>query len=165
MADVNRLLGNTDTTVSTETGIAGYSGGGYVTGLSKRSVPDGGGIRMTVVVEESGLYNVSLRYHASANGKANIYVENTAVTLDRLNQSVALRAGTGWQMATASIYLQKGINVVDVDMTSEAALDYMLVQALPAQEHSTTIEAEQAIPAALSESIQVADSEGASGGK
>lgn len=165
LADVNRLLGNTDTTVSTQTEIKGYSGGGYVTGLSGRRVPDGGGIRMTVVVEESGLYNVSLRYHASANGNANIYVENTAVTLDRLNQTVALRSGTDWQMAAATIYLQKGINVVDVDTTSEAALDYMLVQALPAQEHSTIIEAENTIPAALSESIKVADSEGASGGK
>ena len=165
LADVNRLLGNTDTTVSTQTEIKGYSGGGYVTGLSKRKVPEGGGIRMTVVVGESGLYNLSLRYHASANGTANIYVENTAVTLDRLNQSVALRSGADWQTATASVYLQKGINVVDVDMTSEAALDYMRVQALPAQEHSTTIEAEDAIPAELAGSIKVADSEGASGGK
>ncbi len=165
LADANRLLGNTDTTVSTQTQIKGYSGGGYVTGLSGRSVPDGGGIRMTVVVEASGLYNLSLRYCASSNGTANIYVENTAVTLDRLNQSVALRAGTGWQTATASVYLQKGINVVDVDMTSDAALDYMRVQALPAQEHSTTIEAEDTIPAGLAESIKVASSEGASGGR
>ena len=141
LADPNRLLGNTDTTVSTQTQISGYSGGGYVTGLSGRSVPNGGGIRMTVVVEESGLYNLSLRYHASSDGAANIYVENTAVTLDRLSQSVALRAGTDWQMATASVYLQKGVNVVDVDMTSEAALDYLLVQSLPSQEHSTVIEA------------------------
>ena len=50
LADVNRLLGKTDSTVSTQTEIAGYSGGGYVTGLSDRAVTEGGGIRNTVVV-------------------------------------------------------------------------------------------------------------------
>ena len=164
-ADVNRLLGNTDSTVSTQTDIAGYSGGGYVTGLSERLVSKGGGIRNTVVVEESGLYNITLRYHSGAAGEANIYVGNTAVTLNRVNKTVSLQAGDGWQEVTASIYLQTGINVVDIDMTTAAALDYMRVRALPAQSSSTTIEAEDAIPDGLADAIQVADSDGASGGK
>lgn len=165
LADVNRLLGHTDSTVSTQTAINGYSGGGYVTGLSGRLVSAGGGIRNTVVVEESGLYNIALRYHSDIDGEANIYVGNTAVTLDRMNKTVSLKAGADWQEVTASVYLQKGINVVDLDMTVEAALDYMRVRALPNQDHSTTIEAEDAIPDSLKDSIQIAESTGASGGK
>ena len=165
LADVNRLLGNTASTVSTETSLEGYSGGGYVMGLSDRAVTEGGGIRNTVVVEESGLYNITLRYQSSQAGEASIYVGNTAVTLDRVNKTVSLQAGDGWQEVTASVYLQKGINVVDLDTTVPAALDYMRVRALPAQDSSTTIEAEDAIPEELEGSIQVAESDGASGGK
>lgn len=164
LADVNRLLGNTDSTVATETEIAGYSGNGYVAGLSGRSVPEGGGIRNTVVVEESGLYNITLRYQSDSQGEANIYVGNTAVTLDRVNKTISLQAGEDWQEATASVYLQKGINVVDLDMTA-GVLDYMRVRALPSQDNSTTIEAEDAVPSELADSIQIADSEGASGGQ
>lgn len=153
LADVNRLLGNTDSTVSTETSLEGYSGGGYVMGLSDRAVTEGGGIRNTVVVEESGLYNITLRYQSSQAGEASIYVGNTAITLDRVNKTVSLQAGDGWQEVTASVYLQKGINVVDLDTTVPAALDYMRVRALPAQDSSTTIEAEDAIPEELEGSI------------
>ena len=74
---------------------------------------------------------------------------NTAITLDRVNKTVSLQAGDGWQEVTASVYLQKGINVVDLDTTVPAALDYMRVRALPAQDSSTTIEAEDAIPEEL----------------
>lgn len=55
--------------------------------------------------------------------------------------------------------------MVDLDTTVPAALDYMRVRALPAQDSSTTIEAEDAIPEELEGSIQVAESDGASGGK
>ena len=115
LADVNRLLGNTDSTVSTQTELEGYTGGGYVTGLSDRMVTEGGGIRNTVVVDESGLYNITLRYQADEAGQANIYVGNTAITLDRINKAVSLQKGDGWQEVTASVYLQKGINIVDLD--------------------------------------------------
>lgn len=154
LADVNRLLGNTDSTVSTETELAGYSGNGYVAGLSGRSVAEGGGIRNTVVVDESGLYNITLRYQSDSQGEANIYVGNTAVTLDRVNKTISLQAGEDWQEATASVYLQKGINVVDLDMTA-GVLDYMRVRALPSQDNSTTIEAEDAVPSELADSIQI----------
>ena len=165
LADVNRLLGKTDSTVTTETKLAGYSGGGYVEGLSKRKVTEGGGIRNTVVVEKSGIYNITLRYSSDKAGKANIYVGNTAVTLDRINKTVDLKAGEGWKEVTASIYLEKGINIVDVDMTVAAALDYMRVRELPSQKNSTTIEAEDAVPEAMAQSVKTAESEGASGGK
>lgn len=163
LADVNRLMGNTDSTVSTETEIEGFSGNGYVDGLSERSVEDGGGIRNTVVVDESGLYNITLRYQSDSKGTANIYVGNTAVTLDRVNKTVSLQAGEGWKEVTASVYLQKGINVVDLDMT-QGVLDYMRVRALDSQEYSTTIEAEDAIPAEMADSVKTAKSAGASGG-
>lgn len=130
LADVNRLLGNTDTTVSTKTELSGFSGNGYVAGLSDRKVPEGGGIRNTVVVDESGLYNIILRYQSDRKGTADIYVGNTAVTLDRLNKTVDLDPGEGWREAEASVYLQKGINVVALDMTA-GVLDYMRVRALP----------------------------------
>ena len=53
---------------------------------------------------------------------------------------------------------------MDLDTTVPAALDYMRVRAA-AQDSSTTIEAEDAIPEELEGSIQVAESDGASGGK
>lgn len=165
LADFNKLLNNPDSTVTTETEISGYSGGGYVKGLSARSVSKGGGIRYIVVVEESGLYNLSLQYASDATGNANIYVGNTATTLNRINKTVALTAGEGWQSVTASVYLQKGINVVDVDATVDIALDYLRVRSLDEQINSTTIEAEAAIPAEMEGKIEVAESAGASGGK
>ncbi len=165
LADFNKLLGNADSTVTTQSDIIGYSGGGYVKGLSARRVPEGGGIRYTIVVGDSGLYNLTLQYASNEAGTANIYVGNTATVLDRVNKTMALPAGELWQSATASVYLQKGINVVDVDATVDIALDYLRVRALASQEHAAAIEAEDAIPAAMADKIRVAESDGASGGK
>lgn len=165
LADINCLLGNEDFTVSTQTDIKGYSGSGYVTGLNLRSVAAGGGIRNVVAVEESGLYNITLRYQSDAAGEANIYVGNTAVTLDRLSKTVSLQAGEGWQEVDASVYLQKGINIIDLDMKIAGSLDYMRVRALPVQDSATIIEAEDAIPGELADVIKIAESSRASGGK
>lgn len=164
LADFNKLLGNAASTVKTETSIDGYSGGGYVTGLNSRSVTAGGGIRFTVVVENSGLYNLSLRYQSASAGLANIYVGNSAVILDRVNATVALSAASGWTTTTASVYLQKGINVVDIDTSVDAAIDYLRVRETGDSTNSTTIEAESAIPESMQGRIQTAQSSGASGG-
>lgn len=164
LADFNKLLGNADSTVRTETSLDGYSGGGYVTGLNSRSVTAGGGIRFTVVVENSGLYNLSLRYQSTSGGSANIYVGNSAVVLNRVNATVSLNAATEWNTATASVYLQKGINVVDIDTTVGAAIDYLRVRETGNSTNSTTIEAESTIPESMKERIQTAQSSGASGG-
>ena len=164
LADFNKLLGNADSTVRTETSIDGYSGGGYVTGLNSRSVTAGGGIRFTVVVENSGLYNLSLRYQSASAGSANIYVGNSAVILDRVNATVALSAASGWTTTTASVYLQKGINVVDIDTSVDAAIDYLRVRETGDSANSTTIEAESAIPESMQGRIQTAQSSGASRG-
>ena len=165
LADFNKLLGNADSTVRTETSIDGYSGGGYVTGLNSRSVTAGGGIRFTVVVENSGLYNLSLRYQSASAGLANIYVGNSAVILDRVNATVALSAANGWTTTTASVYLQKGINVVDIDTSVDAAIDYLRVRETGDSANSKTIEAESAIPESMKDRIQTAQSSGASGSK
>lgn len=164
LADFNKLLGNADSTVRTETSIDSYSGGGYVTGLNSRSVTAGGGIRFTVVVENSGLYNLSLRYQSASAGLANIYVGNSAVILDRVNATVALGAANGWTTTTASVYLQKGINVVDIDTSVDAAIDYLRVRETGHSTNSTTIEAENAISESMQGRIQTAQSSGASGG-
>ena len=164
LADFNKLLGNAASTVKTETSIDGYSGGGYVTGLNSRSVTAGGGIRFTVVVENSGLYNLSLRYQSASAGLANIYVGNSAVILNRVNAKVDLSASNEWNTTTASVYLQKGINVVDIDTDVDAAIDYLRVRETGDSTNSTTIQAESAIPESMKDRIQTAQSSGASGG-
>ena len=167
LADFNKLIttsGYPSATAAKGSSISGYSGGGYVTGLTN-SVTSGAGVRFTVVVEDSGLYNLSLHYQSTASGTANIYVGNTATTLDNKVQSVSVGASSAWTDATATVYLQKGINVVDIDATADIALDYLRVRALDAQDDSTTIEAENAIPAAMTDKIEVAESTGASNGK
>lgn len=60
-ADFNLLLGNTDTSVKTESGIEGYSGNGYVTGLSERTVTEGGSIVSNEnSVEPGGEYTLTV---------------------------------------------------------------------------------------------------------
>ncbi len=117
------------------------------------------------MVEESGLYNITLRYQnqSSVNGNAHIYVGNTTTTLDRLVQTLELSEKAGvWADVTASVYLQKGINIVDLDTDCETALDYMQVMAVQADENYISIEAEDCIPDGSA--IQTAQSAGASGG-
>ena len=62
-ADFNILAGQKETKVLTETLLKGYSGHGYVTGMETTAVENGGGIRYNVVVKDSGIYNISLRYN------------------------------------------------------------------------------------------------------
>ena len=90
-------------------------------------------------------------------------LSNTAVT-GPSTRRFPLVAGDGWQRPRVCLPA-KGNQCGRPDMTNGAALDYMRVRALPAQDSSTTIEAEDAIPDDLAGSIQVAESEGASGGK
>ncbi len=165
-ADFNMLLSNKDTTVRTETALGGYSSNGYVTGLHQRSVKAGGGIRWNVVVAESGIYNLTFRYQSADKGNLNLYLGNTSTTLKDPDTALAVKNTNGaWDTAAVSVYLQKGINIVDVDTTTDAALDYMQVQAVTALDNSvyeTVIEAEDCIPAGSS--IQKAASAGASGG-
>lgn len=168
-ADFNTLLKNHTTTVSTKSTFAGYSGAGYVDGLTK-PVTDGGGIRWNVVVDDSGLYNFTLRYRSESSGNANIYIGNTATTLEKKVLTLPVENTQGeWKTVTATAYLQKGINIVDADATVDICLDYMRVKEPQRTEeiknYSTLIEAEDCIPAGAENLITVGESAGASGGK
>ncbi|MEI3220212.1 MAG: hypothetical protein V8S08_12125 [Lachnoclostridium sp.] len=131
-------------------------------------VTDGGGIRWNVVVENSGIYNFALRYQTEKSGKANIYVGNTTTTLDSLCKTVGVfDTNNKWDIAEASIYLQKGINIVDIDADCSISLDYLKEQEVPedvlTEGKAVVIEAEECIPEGSA--IEVKDSEGASAGK
>lgn len=171
-ADFNRIKTQNDDSgnsqVKTETQISGYSGSGYVSGLNKKTLENGGGIRWNVIVEKSGLYNLYFRYQAVQDGKLNVYVGNSTTTLDKLVKSLPFsNTKEGWEFISASIYLQKGINIVDIDSNSEIALDYMNVKEVKDEElgvyRSTIIEAEDCIP--VNSQIKIASSSGASNGK
>lgn len=163
-SDFNILLSNKDTEVRTENKLSGYSSNGYVTGLEKRSVAEGGGIRWNVVVEESGLYNMSFNYASKAAGNLNVYIGNTTKTLNNLEKTLTIEnTDDQWNQTTASIYLQKGINIVDVDADCAVALDYIQVKAVSQEGNQDVIEAENCIPEGSD--ISTAESAGASGGK
>lgn len=126
--DFNLLRGNSDTTVTTENSIEGYSGSGYVTGLCERSVTEGGGVRFTVVVPDNALYTIALRYSAEDDTSATVYLDNTALDLDNVLAEVELLATEGFETQYVTAFLQKGINIIDVDAGGEICLDYVRVK-------------------------------------
>lgn len=148
-ADFNELAATKKTAVTNKTDLSGYTGSGYVTGLNVNPVTSGGGIRWNVVVEESGLYNFSLRYQSAASGTANIYIGNTARTFEGFKKPVSLSNTAGnWDTVRATIYLQKGVNIVDVDANADIALDSLRVKkAQNASDLSREVNAVSAIPA------------------
>ena len=114
----------------------------YVTGLEKTSVTKGGGLRVNVIVPENGMYTLKLRYASKAAAKANIYQDNDAVNLDRFTTAVELKnTKDKWASAYQTIFLQKGINVIDIDTTAEIRLDYMEVSQMTV-EPAAVVEAE-----------------------
>lgn len=127
----------------------GYTGDGYVTGLNERSVKNGGGVRFNVVVEESGLYNVSLRYMSDSVGKATLYVGNAARTFDGLTKEIGVSASNGtWLNTEANIYLQKGVNIVDADASVNMLFDSITVKEwAEGKSYSKEIAAVDTIPA------------------
>ena len=124
-ADFNTFSGKTP--VRTETESAGYLGSGYVTGLDALSVEDGGGIRWIVDVEDSGYYHLSFRYMAPSEGKLRLYLDNTNLTYSNLLSEIDLAASSDWTNAHTTLFLKKGINIVDIDTSAPAFVDYMRV--------------------------------------
>lgn len=150
-ADFNTLGTTVMTTVTTKLDLPNYSRSGYVTGLNGSPVENGGGIRWNVIVEEGGLYNLILRYQTDIAGSVRVYLDNTTRTFSNKLAEVALKPTLGhWSDAVVTVYLQKGINIIDVDATVDVALDYMRVVQLENTEEvaslSQTIEAETGIP-------------------
>lgn len=141
LGDFNTLLDNAETTVTTENAIEGYSASGYITGLDEKSVVDGGGVRFTVVVPDNGLYNLTLRYNSETDTTANIYLDNTALTLTNKLTEALLPASKGFADTAVTAFLQKGINIIDIDTDAPAALDYMRVCAAEADK-TISVEAE-----------------------
>lgn len=141
-ADFNRLSGDNTTLVETKTELESFSGSGYVMGLDKRTVSEGGGIRWIVNVATSGIYNLDFKYSSASAGKLNIYKDNTSLTLDNLITSIALENTDGeWKTAAASVYLAKGINIIDIDTDISASVDCMYVD-ISDSDYSVTVEAE-----------------------
>ncbi len=159
--DFNILSGNSDTTLTTESSLPGYSASGYITGLSERSVPEGGGVRFTVFVPDNALYSLTLRYSAQQDTDARIYLGNTALQLDNLLTSVPLSASDDFTDASVTAFLQKGINIVDIDSEGEIAFDSLRVRKSNL-DNTVTVQAEDGV---LSGNAAVASSPYADGSK
>lgn len=137
LGEFNELSG-TDTALTTER----KDNTDYVSGLDKTPVTAGGGLRFTVIVPEDGMYTLGLRYSSDAEGNIRIYQDNDAVHLDRLTASATVSDTEGlWENAYQTVFLQKGINIIDLDADVSLALDYMNVQKTDA-EPSAVVEAE-----------------------
>ena len=140
----------------------GFTGPGYVTGLAQK-VSSGAGLRFVVCTKDNGYYNLTLRYRSAADAKVGLYLRNTALSLYNKVKDVTLPATDGWATMDAMLYLEKGVNIVDLDASSDAlALDNITVRAnVTAGMNTTTIQAEACETAGT---VQTAESEYASGG-
>ncbi len=128
---------------------AGYTGNGYVNGLNKKSVKDGGGVRFEVIVEKSGLYNIDLRYRSDFSGKASIYIGNAARVFEGNKKEIGVTNTKGtWMNTGAAIYLQKGVNIIDVDASVDILLDSLNVKEWgEGKKYSQEFDAVDTIPA------------------
>lgn len=162
-AGFNMLAGQTETSVTVENTLPDFSGSGYVTGLEKCSVPDGGGARFVVSVPDNGFYRLELRYQAVEDTRADLYLGNTARSLGNHLASCDLKASGAFQTASITAYLQKGINLIDLDTDAPAAVDSLRVQA--AETPAGTAVEIQAEDCALAGGASVAENSYAQGGK
>lgn len=120
-----------------------YSGSGYVTGLDGLTVEDGGGIRWIVDVENSGYYHLSFRSIAPDGGNLHIYLDNTNLTYSNRAAEIDLPVSNDWTDSHATVFLRRGINIVDIDTDNPAFVDYMRV-VWAGLDISRTFEAEDA---------------------
>lgn len=124
LGEFNELKG-ADTALSTQRA----DGVDYVEGLDQIPVTDGGGLRFTAIVSEDGMYTLGLRYSASEDSVINIYQDNDAVHLDNLTASVTAAGTDGeWANVYQTVFLQKGINIIDIDAEGPVLLDYLNVR-------------------------------------
>ncbi len=138
--DFNILADSEASLITTESTVSGFSGAGYITGLEKRSVTSGGGVRFTAVVPENSLYTIALCYNSDEDTAANIYLDNTALDLDNLLSTVSLPKTDGFENCHITAFLQKGINIIDIDTEGVVLLDYMRIK--KASSDPITVQAE-----------------------
>lgn len=118
---------------------------GYITGLEGRSVPEGGGVRFNAVVPQNGMYTVSLSYKAKADTTARLYLDNDIANLNRLRATVPLPAtGDRFQSVYQEVFLQEGINVLDLDAAGAVMLDSVRIKAVEGSAPVAAVEAETA---------------------
>lgn len=164
LSDFNQFGSNKSSAVKTENTIKDYSGSGYVTGLNAVPVARGGGIRFNVMAESNGLYKLTLRYLSQLPGNVNLYLDNTAVTLNKLLKSIPVTASNNkWETMAQTVFLQKGINVIDIDADADTAVDYLEVG--PAEKVSDKIVTVEAEECTLLGKCEILENPFSSGGK
>lgn len=138
LGEFNEIKGETTTLTTQMEGSVSY-----ITGLEKRSVTEGGGVRFNVVVPDNGMYTLSLSYKTENATSANIYLDNDMANLDRLRTTLSMPATDGqWKQVSQSLFLQKGINVVDIDAAGELKLNSMRIRQNEDSAPAASIEAE-----------------------
>ena len=141
LGEFNEIKGETTTLTTEKEGNVSY-----ITGLEQRDVTEGGGVRFNVVVPENGMYDLSLSYQAENETSANIYLDNDMVNLDRLRTTLSMPDTDGqWNQVSRSLFLQKGINVVDIDTAGEIKLNSMRVRQNENSSPVAAVEAEDGI--------------------
>ncbi|POP34995.1 hypothetical protein C3B58_00365, partial [Lactonifactor longoviformis] len=142
LSDFITLGEQSSTTVTTQNSISGYSGAGYVTGMNT-PVSEGGGIRFNAFVFENGMYDVTARCYTAGGSTIGYYLDNTNLTLGNRATEAAVGGSDQWQDITVRMYLQKGMNIIDLDAAdSELAVDTLTVSRNDDGTNTTIIEAE-----------------------
>ena len=135
--EFNELLGSSTTLTTERDGNVDY-----VTGLEAAGVTAGGGLRFTVIVPEDGMYTLGMRYASETEGNIRIYQDNDAVNLDNQTAAAAVENTDGsWANTYQTVFLQKGINIIDLDADTAIRLDYLNVTQSDA-EAAAVVEAE-----------------------
>ncbi len=138
----------------------GFSGTGCITGLKATAAE--GGARFVVYADEPAMYKVALRYQGAASSFG-LYLNNTARTLTNKATDLAAPAASDWASVSSTLYLEKGINIIDVACSDASVLLDSLNVTKAAEAASTTVlEAENAL---LSGNAATAGSSYASGGR
>lgn len=74
------------------------------------------------------MYTLKLRYASKENATANIYQDNDTVNLNHKTAAVSLKkTDNQWANAYQTVFMQKGINIIDIDTDKEISLDYVEV--------------------------------------
>ena len=137
LCEFNELAGNSTALRTERNGNIDY-----VSGLEKTSVTNGGGLRFNAIVSEDGMYTLKLRYASTEDSNANIYLNNDTVNLDNLIATLSLENTQGaWSNGYQTVFLQKGINIIDIDTDAPIQLDYINVKQA-AIEPTAVVEAE-----------------------